>query len=305
MFCLWFKRCVGSFFEMESENLFGEKLVLWSWESEIVSIKEVTLFEQKNCLQIEVKVMIAKEGISLLTNGSRSQRPLLCIEGSQEYSGLWQVHSIEKEFIYCSFSHSTHSCSNIWSGYSLSKSSNTTCSESNLQLLSGSNPSTTISKVYLAPPLVFHTRVSIFNIDAVDTVNQTFRADVFAELRLKYIINCEDEEAILRLLECYQAMVSHIDFLNVAEVIGEKEVWSCFNSNQPGELLDYVMKIRLKAHFVEKMELENFPFDIQDLNIPITFNSPIHRVVLRPNLKYPPVFQVRSSFFLSSIALSS
>lgn len=44
------------------------------------------------------------------------------------------------------------------------------------------------------------------------------------------------------------------------------------------------------------MELENFPFDIQDLNIPITFNSSVHRVALRPNFIYPSVFQVLNLF---------
>lgn len=274
-------------------NLIENNLICWNWESEIISIEEIILtIENKINIKIKLKNIILNNLKDFLLNGSRSQRPLLCIEGYIEYSGLWRAYNIENDIIYCTFSHLTSTCSNLWNlKYYLFKTNNHKCGETNLQLLSETNVSN-IKKIYLAPPLVFHTRISIFNIDAIDTVNQTFRADIYAELRLKYITNSEDKEAIEKLLECYQANILTIDFLNVAEIIGEKEIWSNFDLNHPGEPLDYVIKVRLKAQFIERMELENFPFDIQDLNIPITLNSSINRVALRPNYKYPSVFQV-------------
>ena len=276
-------------------NLLGESANYWNWESEINLIEEI-INNNKLIIKIQIINEITKEFELFLFNGSKSQRPLFCIEGDQKYCGLWRIEKInlENNEIFCSFAHINYNSTNLWgeSQYQIYKPKNFTCTETNIQLLTIDSISSVRNRIYLAPPLVFHTRISIFNIDTIDTVNQTFQADIYTELRLKHVIHSEDEEAILKLLECYQATSNKIDFLHISTVISEKEFWTTFETNQSGEPLDYVIKIRMKAQFIEKMELENFPFDIQDLNIPITFNSSIHRVVLRPNFTFPSVFQV-------------
>jgi hypothetical protein len=81
---------------------------------------------------------------------------------------------------------------------------------------------------------------------------------------------------------------SHIDFLNVGEVIGDKELWNTFDMK--GEFHTYVIKMRMKAVFNEQMEVHNFPCDIQPMNIPLTFNACQTRVLLEENKFYPSIF---------------
>jgi hypothetical protein len=303
--------------EMKSHNLIGSEIKCWNWEGEIVSITEENHEISSNpvtpivhepspaeqtflTIKIEINEILPSEFSNLLLNGPVTHRPLLCIEGMKKYNGLWSVFQIEHQFLYCFSSHSTkQSCDTIWDQqYYIHKSKTTQCTESNIQLLTGECPELPSPRIYLAPPLVWHCLLNIFNIVAIDTVNQTFHVDFYAELRLKYIANHENKDAILKLLECYRTPIAAVDFLNVSEPIGEKEVWTAMGPNRPGELLDFIIKIRFKAIFIERMELEDFPFDLQDLNIPLTFNSSIYRVTLRPNIKFPSVFQVSFDSFL-------
>jgi hypothetical protein len=63
---------------------------------------------------------------------------------------------------------------------------------------------------------------------------------------------------------------------------------------------DYILKIRAQAVFNECMELANFPFDIQELNIPVTINEPEHHFRIVVNQAFPPLFQA-SNFQMSDI----
>jgi hypothetical protein len=284
--------------------LLGNNVRCWDWEGEIVGIEEDHSSDLMNSIKITLNEKIPLEYQTILFQTTRSHRPLLCIEGTMRYNGLWIVYNIlnHEKSLCCHPSHSSQeSCSHLWNNqFYLHKSIGTQCTESNIQLLKGECPNssssssspTSLGRIYFAPTLVFHCLINIFNIVSIDTVNQTFHIDLYTELRLKYISDHENQEAILMLLECYQATLASIDFLNVSEIIGEKEIWTKIEPNQPGELMDFAIKIRFKALFIEKLELEDFPFDLQDLNIPLTFNASINRVALRPNLKYPSVFQV-------------
>lgn len=316
---------------MKSQNLLSSNLCSWNWEGKIINIlidtspssdpilstsssivpsisgKEQGSSASSPRIIIELLDDFPTEYSEILLTGPRSHRPLLCIEMDhanndlRQYNGLWSVQQIEKNRIYCSSPHfSKEICNSLWNHqYYLHKPLSTICTETNIQFLkyplqssASPNPSSK-GKIYLAPTLVFHCLISIFNIVAIDTVAQTFQIDLYTELRLKYLTNHEDVDAIMKLLECYRATIPTIDFLNVSEPISEREIWTAIEPNLQGELNDFVIKIRFKAIFIEKMELEDFPFDLQDLNIPLTFNTSVNRVTLRPNLKYPSVFQVR------------
>ena len=54
---------------------------------------------------------------------------------------------------------------------------------------------------FIAPPLLFHARMSVFSIDSIDTVAQTFRASTYVELRLRAITNEPDEALVEHVLE--------------------------------------------------------------------------------------------------------
>jgi hypothetical protein len=146
--------------------------------------------------------------------------------------------------------------------------------------------------ICVLPPLTFRARTSIFNIDKIDTIAQSFQTDFYCELRLINIIDREDEEAINTLLSQYQLHAGLIDFLNVSEVIGEKEVWNQFNAIKSEENCKYTycIKMRMKAVFNEQMEVHAFPFDIQPMTIGLTFNGCTSRVALEVNNYYPSIF---------------
>ncbi len=45
------------------------------------------------------------------------------------------------------------------------------------------------SCVWILPPLRVHSKMNIYSVDSVDTVNQTFKANIFCELRLRGVCN--------------------------------------------------------------------------------------------------------------------
>ncbi|CAM9106402.1 unnamed protein product, partial [Ectocarpus fasciculatus] len=149
-------------------------------------------------------------------------------------------------------------------------------------------------------PLLFHCRCSVFGIDQVDTVNQTFHADFYVELRLRGMLTFDDKSVGLAVMQGFGLSHGMVDFLNVAEVVQEKEVWDGTAEGMSPDRLVYVIKLRQKLRFNEKMELENFPYDIQEMNLPLTFNAASSRVRLHHNVQYPSLF-FHKQFQLSSV----
>jgi hypothetical protein len=56
---------------------------------------------------------------------------------------------------------------------------------------------------FIAPPLLFHARMSVFSIDSIDTVAQTFKASSYVELRLRAIANEADDKLVGLLLAVF------------------------------------------------------------------------------------------------------
>lgn len=140
-----------------------------------------------------------------------------------------------------------------------------------------------------APPLVMHTRTTIFVLDAIDTVAQTFRADVFVEVRLRNVSFEQDEAGVLGLLAQCAMRPDFIQFLNVSEFQTEPERWTTFS-----ERGDFAMKMRARATFTEQFELADFPFDMQDVTVMLTVQCPSTRVLLIPNEQFGSRFLAQS-----------
>lgn len=275
----------------------------WDWESEILNcIPNINPSDVKATAKFELKGRLDENVSKILTSGSWSARPLLCVRGNEdckEATGIWQVVSVEGSSLVCRFPHTK-------------KDSFSETFGTNTQLLKPEGKGHNIflsyngeynkgpAVAFLAPPLEFNCRVSIFSIDSIDTVNQTFRTDFYTELRLRALTDMEDTEGVEDLMACYSMSLSFIDFLNVSEMF-DKEVWTAFatNSRSTGSC-DYIIKIRTKASFSDRMELQEFPWDMQDLNIPLTLNIASTRGNLIINEEFPSVFQYRS-FQLSSL----
>ncbi|OQR93565.1 hypothetical protein ACHHYP_02430 [Achlya hypogyna] len=146
--------------------------------------------------------------------------------------------------------------------------------------------------VTLLPPLLLHCRTTIFNVYRIDTVAQTFDADVYFELRLRAIATRDaDKEWIEEVATAIGLTMQKIDCLNIITLDGERERWTMYS--QRGSIpnrVDYCFKVRCRGSFSEQLELENFPFDQQQLHVIWSVNLPQHYVRLRPNDHYPSLF---------------
>ena len=146
-------------------------------------------------------------------------------------------------------------------------------------------------RAFIAPPLYFHARMSVFNIDSIDTVAQSFRANSYLELRLRAVTTEQDEELMEALFAAYGFRLDMLDMMNVVERVREPEMWTSFASNMDGpERTDYAIKRRAHNVLAEEFELKRFPFDVQPLHILVTLNIPTSRAVIRNNDEYPSLF---------------
>lgn len=154
---------------------------------------------------------------------------------------------------------------------------------------------------FIAPPLLFHARMSVFSIDSIDTVAQTFRASSYIELRLRAIANEADHELVGLLLAAFGFSTNMVAMMNVVESVRDPEVWSGFGTNFDNESMhDYSLKMRTHDVIAEEFELHAFPFDSQPLHLLLTLNIPCSRAVITPNLEFPSVF-LHKAFQLKAV----
>jgi len=129
----------------------------------------------------------------------------------------------------------------------------------------------------VAPKLVLHSRMTVFWIDEIDTVGQNFKASLFYELRargiVKSCINAEQQEEFLQFYGL-SAEQHPAALQNAVEVIS-LDTWSdvSTSSTQDG-LLDFCWKGQATARFSERMELHEFPIDIQELQVILLLREP-------------------------------
>ncbi|EQC26723.1 hypothetical protein SDRG_15452 [Saprolegnia diclina VS20] len=159
-----------------------------------------------------------------------------------------------------------------------------------------------ICSAFLLPPLLLHCRTTIFNVYRIDTVGQTFDADVYFELRLRAIATpAVDEAWVTEVASAIGLSEKTIDCLNVVSQDGSREMWCSYSirSMIPGHA-DYCFKLRLRGSFSEQLELQSFPFDTQQLHVIWTVNLPGTYVRLRANEHFPSLF-LRNNFQLGNV----
>ena len=135
--------------------------------------------------------------------------------------------------------------------------------------------------VWIAPPLRFHTRMTVFHLDEINIIAQTFSADTLCSLRLRGISSASDPALVDRLFAAYGFKDSLVDLLMVVET-KSTERWANIerSSTHPG-LYDYVLKLKVRSILAESQpELHNFPYDTQDMHIHLTVNMPVERAEL-------------------------
>jgi len=155
---------------------------------------------------------------------------------------------------------------------------------------------------FFLPPLVLHTRCSIFSVDHVNIECHTFRADLYVELRMRAITQMQDPVHVRELLSIIHADENRIEFRNASEYTQDKEVWV---DHVPSPLVkgafDYCFKIRAKALFNEPWDLRSFPFDVQEVNVVLTMGTSARYLTLAANEETPSLFQAEAGVQLSSI----
>jgi hypothetical protein len=67
-----------------------------------------------------------------------------------------------------------------------------------------------LPSITLAPPLCFHTRMTVFAIDEISTIGQTFRTSNYCELKLKSFVADEDDDLVETILGLYGFEIRHI-----------------------------------------------------------------------------------------------
>lgn len=154
--------------------------------------------------------------------------------------------------------------------------------------------------ICMAPPLVLKLRSNIFSINKVDTVEQTFVADIFFECRLWSISEVDNQSHVEEMLAVYGLTKDMIVLLSTDIELEKWQAFGLSSDNQGKPTYSYVFKYRGKGEFAEEYELENFPFDEQFLNLSVSVLIATHLVRLDTNEQYPSTF-VSSNFQMSNI----
>lgn len=159
--------------------------------------------------------------------------------------------------------------------------------------------------VQVAPPLEFRFRSTVFSIADIENLRQSIRADIYCEFRLKRISSCKNTDFITDLLLMYGVRKEVIKFANQTEESSPSEFWSVMSedpeSDHPEiEFYDYTIKKRLQGVFIDSMELQEFPFDRENINFRIAVAVPQQLVTLVPNTLYPGYF-IKSGFQLADL----
>ncbi|KAF0716739.1 Aste57867_2692 [Aphanomyces stellatus] len=154
-------------------------------------------------------------------------------------------------------------------------------------------------------PLNFDARLTLFSMFDVNTVSQMFRADARLELMLPNISDANvKREYVEEFLEGMGLRRGQhvVQFLNVVEVVDEITHFAEYveNSLQADSHMDYRLNYRIRAIFTGQFVLQAFPFDQQELTIPIQLFLPKEKATLNVNYQNPSIFQV-TNFQLSNV----
>lgn len=145
----------------------------------------------------------------------------------------------------------------------------------------------------------------MFYIDAiyhVDTVHQVFDANVV--VRYRWRLTESQAERYLASPDTfkickYQDLHPRFKIPNLKELQEWKDYPKKFKTTTSNEVY-CESSFRVVGTFMEKMELESFPFDIQDITITLVCNVPTNYYILTPNKKESDIGIMREKFLTMS-----
>ncbi|XP_060085710.1 gamma-aminobutyric acid receptor subunit gamma-4-like [Ylistrum balloti] len=127
------------------------------------------------------------------------------------------------------------------------------------------------------PPRTVYVKVVFLKLGEIDTVKEQFAADVFIQARWRERSLDSSKVSLFLSLDFENYWNPNIMIQNRNDS-AKRSKWSELRFGKSGEAF-IVEKRRIKGTFTEKMELEDFPFDSQDLSVVITSDKSIKEVV--------------------------
>lgn len=229
------------------------------------------------------------------------ETPPLLIENHNCFSGLWKIkkHGDEPCTVICYPIGGTLGESTPHYPYSVTRSDR--CGLTIGPLIKQVNG---LTKISFAPPLCIKVRGTVLSVSKVDTVEQTFQADVSFECRLRGISTVENSAAVESLLLAYGLIHTKMPVICLLNTDVQLERWETYGvsgiSSSAGGFYDYTFKFRGKGTFAEEYELQRFPFDEQLLNVIVTVLKSERLITLEANEEFPSAFVV-SNFQMNNI----
>jgi len=227
-----------------------------------------------------------------------TSKPLLAIENHQVFHGLWRVVTVNstRRVVVCSvpkFDGPLFQPGPFAVTVPTSARRNVCISSLDFSQLDGFSGGGNDAVAAIAPPLFFHGRLSVFTIDEIDTVAQTFRANTYLELRARSITDAENEDMTAWVFAAYQFSPRLVKMLSVIEKDGDMEEWTKFSAGI-SNLYDFCIMQQASTVFGENFDLRRFPFDAMELRIIATLNLNSLRAKLLLNDQYPSIFSYPS-----------
>ncbi|XP_021342813.1 gamma-aminobutyric acid receptor subunit gamma-2-like isoform X1 [Mizuhopecten yessoensis] len=124
-------------------------------------------------------------------------------------------------------------------------------------------------------PKTVYVKVVFLKLGEIETVKEQFVADVFIQARWREQVldSCKSEK-----VDFNKYWNPNIQIQNLTSST-KRNKWNEIRFGKSGEAF-IVERRRISGTFTEKMELEDFPFDSQDLSILMTSDLPVKEVIL-------------------------
>ncbi|KAF7262494.1 hypothetical protein EG68_00250 [Paragonimus skrjabini miyazakii] len=129
--------------------------------------------------------------------------------------------------------------------------------------------------------VVVEIRVVFLKIGEIDTLKETYRADAFIQVKWREPrLDGKTDEELRRidLQRCWNPLILIDNILSESK----DQHWSLTQKSEQNEVY-IVERRRLRGVFLETLELNDFPLDVQDLTITLTSERPDSEVILVPD----------------------
>ncbi|GFS09937.1 gamma aminobutyric acid receptor subunit [Elysia marginata] len=128
-------------------------------------------------------------------------------------------------------------------------------------------------------------KVVFIRIHEIDTINQVFDAELYIQARWRERRFMGYSEAALADIEFYQCTDPELKILNVVGELDMEKISMCLRYEPDSFSPVLVYMWHVKGMFRERMELEHFPFDVQELSVVVSTEHPTGVVELAGDFK--------------------